>query len=61
MWILRLGTGDSKLVFGPFITKPQAKRYLKLCSSEDSEISEVIPASCPDCLGVMHEEECQHE
>jgi hypothetical protein len=59
MWILRLGTGDSKLFFGPFSTEPQARRYLKLCSSEDSEVSEVVPASCPDCMGWMPECGCE--
>ena len=49
MWILRL----DELFFGPFTTEEQAEKYLKLCSAEESEIIEVIPASCPDCMAPM--------
>ncbi len=55
MWVLRLGEddhkGDIKLFFGPFDNEAQARRYLMLCSADYGEISEVIPASCPDCMG----------
>ena len=59
MWVLRLGMGSRELFFGPFHTKAQTERYLKLCSTQEHEVSEVIPAACPDCMGVMRDCGCE--